>query len=154
MRSFQVYQVISNAPEQLEIYRFQHPTAGYTTPTTTYRRKNLNALMWENAGRIEWSSSTNATVWFGVDEVPLKELRKVKNSTSQSRRFKAVKEEYKWKIAENGNDLFCIDSKNKHVAAWSAEEKVLRVAPRYVTIIERIMITCFLNSWFKQLGRW
>ncbi|KIK90988.1 hypothetical protein PAXRUDRAFT_831215 [Paxillus rubicundulus Ve08.2h10] len=126
---------------------------GNSIGTTTYHRKNLDTLIFETAGQIEWSSSSNATAWLGVDEVAVKDLRKIKNG-SQSRRFKVPGMEYKWKIGENGNDLFCIDSKDKHVAAWSADERVLRVAPRCVNILDRIVVTCFLNLWFKRLGRW
>ncbi|KIJ70281.1 hypothetical protein HYDPIDRAFT_104967 [Hydnomerulius pinastri MD-312] len=153
MRSFRVYQVIENAAEELELYRFLHPMTGHQTGTTTYHRKNLSTVIFETAGQIEWFSPSNATVWFGVDEVPVKDLRKIKNS-SQSRRFKVTGTEYKWKIAENGNDLFCVDSKDKHVAAWSADERLLRVAPRCVNILDRVIVTCFLNLWFKRLGRW
>ncbi|KAL4076025.1 hypothetical protein V8B97DRAFT_1913678 [Scleroderma yunnanense] len=153
-RNFRVYQVIENASERLEVYRFSHPTPGHTTPTTIYQRKNLDALVWETAGRIEWSSNAHATIWFGVDEVPVKDLRRVKNSTSQSRRFKVSGNEYKWKINENGHDLFCVDSKDKQVAAWFGEEKLLKITPRCANFLERIVVTCFLNLWFKQLGRW
>lgn len=37
--------------------------------TTTFHRKNLDTLIFETAGHVEWFSSFNATVWFGVDEV-------------------------------------------------------------------------------------
>lgn len=150
MRNFRVYQVIENAPERLEVYRFHHPTAGYITPTTTFKRKNLAVLRWDITGRIEWPTTTSGTVWFGVDEVPIKDLRKIKNGTSQSRRFKVSGNEYKWKVAANGQDLFCVDSKDKHVAIWTAQEMSLKIAPRCATILERIVITCFLNLWFKQ----
>ncbi|KAI6130483.1 hypothetical protein EDD16DRAFT_1515605 [Pisolithus croceorrhizus] len=154
MRNFRVYQVIENAPERLE---FHHPTAGHVTPTTTYKRKNLAVLQWETAGRIEWPTTTSGTVWFGVDEVPIKDLRRIKNGTSQgpsrSRRFKFSGNEYKWKVAGNGQDLFCVDSKDKHVAIWTAQDMSLKIAPRCVTILERIVITCFLNLWFKGLNR-
>lgn len=87
-------------------------------------------------------------------EVPIKELRKVKHGTSQSRRFKVNGIEYKWKINENGKDLFCIDSQDRSVATWSAQEKTLRIAQNYSLITERILVSCFLNLWFKQQGRW
>ncbi|KAF9221869.1 hypothetical protein BS17DRAFT_841634 [Gyrodon lividus] len=158
MRTFCVFQVIESAAEELELYRFLHPMTGNSIGTTTYHRKNLDTLIFETAGQIEWFSSSNATVWLGVDEVPVKDLRKIKNGSQRrphrSRRFKVIGTEYKWKIGENGNDLFCIDSKDKHVAAWSAEERLLRVAPRCVNILDRVVVTCFLNLWFKKLGRW
>ncbi|KAH7887919.1 hypothetical protein F5I97DRAFT_1926327 [Phlebopus sp. FC_14] len=153
MRTFRVCQVIEGAAEELELYRFVHPMTGHATGTTAYNRKNLSTLVFETAGYIEWHSNSNATVWFGVDEIPVKDLRKTKHG-SQSRRFKVAGTEYKWKIKENGNDLFCVDSKDKHVAAWSAEERLLRVAPRCVNILDRVIVTCFLNLWFKRLGRW
>lgn len=153
-RNFRVYQVIESSPERLEVYRFCHPTPGHTSPTTTLQRKNLDALLWETAGRIEWSSDAHATIWFGVDEVSIKDLRRVKNSTSQSRRFKVSGNEYKWKIGENSHNLFCVDSKDRHVATWSGEERLLKIAPRCANILERIIVTCFLNLWFKQHGRW
>lgn len=81
--------------------------------------------------------------------------------------------EYKWKLRENGTDMFvsvtflsawctrqrkrhvqCIDSKEKHVAVWSGEDRKLRVASRCKAILDRIVVTCFLNLWFKKLGRW
>ncbi|KAF9246952.1 hypothetical protein BU15DRAFT_57896 [Melanogaster broomeanus] len=105
MRTFRVLQVIENAAEELELYRFSHPMTGNSIGTTTYKRKNLDTLDFETAGYIEWFSSSNATVCFGVDEVPIRDLRKIKNG-SQSRRFKVAGSEYKWKIGENGNDLF------------------------------------------------
>lgn len=37
--------------------------------TTTFHRKNLDTLVFETAGQVEWFSSFNATVLFGVDEV-------------------------------------------------------------------------------------
>lgn len=37
--------------------------------TTTFHRKNLDTLVFETAGHIEWFSTLNAMVWFGVDEV-------------------------------------------------------------------------------------
>lgn len=48
----------------------------------------------------------------------------------------------------------CIDSKDKHVAVWTAEDRKLKVAPRCVAILDRIVVTCFLNLWFKSLGKW
>ncbi|KAI6034305.1 hypothetical protein BKA83DRAFT_4188034 [Pisolithus microcarpus] len=163
-RNFRVYQVIENAPERLEVYRFHHPTAGH--------RKNLAVLQWDAAGRIEWPTTTSGTVWFGVDEVPIKDLRRIKNGTSQSRRFKCSGNEYKWKIAGNGQDLFVSEYHDCHAlvnveplfsvsiakinmfAIWTAQEMSLKIAPRCVTILERIVITCFLNLWFKGLNRW
>ncbi|KAF8558998.1 hypothetical protein OG21DRAFT_1519378 [Imleria badia] len=153
MRTFRVLQVHDNTAEELELYKFSHPLTGHSTGTTTFHRKNLDTLIFETAGHVEWFSSFNATVWFGVDECSVKDLRKAKNG-GQSRRFKASGMEYKWKLRENGTDMFCIDSKDKHVAVWSGEDRKLKVAPRCVAILDRIVVTCFLNIWFKRLGRW
>ncbi|KAI9574967.1 hypothetical protein HD554DRAFT_135097 [Boletus coccyginus] len=153
MRTFRVLQVLDKASEGLEIYKFSHPLTGHSTGTTTFHRKNLGTLIFETAGYVEWFSSFNATVWFGVDECSVKDLRKVKNS-GQSRRFKASGMEYKWKLRENGTDMFCIDSKDKHVAAWYEEDSKLKVSPRCFAILDRIVVTCFLNLWFQRLGKW
>lgn len=86
MRTFRVLQVLDKASEGLEIYKvlfclptlcldtealfqFSHPLTGHSTGTTTFHRKNLGTLIFETAGYVEWFSSFNATVWFGVDEV-------------------------------------------------------------------------------------
>jgi hypothetical protein len=42
---------------------------GLTTGVTTIHRKNLATLVFEPAGSIEWASDTNATVYFGLEEV-------------------------------------------------------------------------------------
>jgi hypothetical protein len=65
--------------------QFHHPMTGLTNATTTFHRKNLSmcpeniygsrlsptaaTLIFETAGQIEWSSNSNATVYFGIDEV-------------------------------------------------------------------------------------
>ncbi|KAN0097736.1 hypothetical protein V8E55_002182 [Tylopilus felleus] len=126
MRTFRVLQVLDNATE-LELYKFSHPLTGHSTGTTTFHRKNLHTSIFETAGHVEWFSSFNATVWFGVDECAVKDLRKAKNG-SQSRRFKASGMEYKWKLRENGTDMFrCglekIEDSRLHLAAsryWTA----------------------------------
>jgi len=113
------------------------------------------SLAFDNIGHIYWSSNTNATIRFGVDEVSIKDVRKVKNATSHSRRFKCgAGAWYKWKIANNGEDLYCIDLKDRHIALWSHEEKILKVAPHASTMLDRVVVSCFLNIWFKRLGRW
>lgn len=134
-RNFRVYQVIENAPERLEVYRFHHPTAGHVTPTTTYKRKNLAVLQWDAAGRIEWPTTTSGTVWFGVDEVPIKDLRRIKNGTSQSRRFKCSGNEYKWKIAGNGQDLFVSEYHDCHA--------LVNVEPLFSVSIAKINMSPF-----------
>ncbi|KAG2369987.1 hypothetical protein BDR07DRAFT_330321 [Suillus spraguei] len=157
MRTFRVYQVIGTAAhEELELYRFSHSMTGSSGGTTTYQRKNMNSLIFETAGQISWSSNTNpSAVYFGLEDVSIKDLRKVKNATSQSRRFKSgVGACYKWKVSDNRTDLYCIDSQDKYIASWSNHEKILRVTPRASAMLDRLVITCFLNVWFKRLGRW
>jgi len=80
--------------------QFLHPMTGSSSGVTTYHRKNMNSLIFERSGQIKWSSNTNATVEFGVEvvssimwhdapcrsvdhQVSIKDLRKVKNATSQ-----------------------------------------------------------------------
>ncbi|KAJ8595342.1 hypothetical protein M405DRAFT_728213 [Rhizopogon salebrosus TDB-379] len=161
MRTFRIYQVIGGtAHEELVLYKFSHSTTGpgSSSGTTTYHRKNMTSLAFECAGYIHWSSNTNATVCFGVDELSIKDVRKVKNATSRSRRFQcSAGAWHKWKIADNGTDLYvrdCTDSKNKHIASWSHEERTLKVTPYASIMIDRVVVTCFLNVWFKRLGRW
>jgi len=153
MRTFRVLQVLEDAADELELYKFSHPLTGHSMGTTTFHRKNLDTLVFETAGQVEWFSSFNAMVWFGVDEASVKDLRKTKNG-GQSRRFKACGVEYKWKVRENGSDMFCVDSKDRHVAVWNEVDKRLMVAPRCVAILDRIVVTCFLNLWFKKLRKW
>ncbi|KAG9317198.1 hypothetical protein JVU11DRAFT_1391 [Chiua virens] len=104
-RTFCVFQALENGYGDLELYRFSHPLTGHTMGTTTFTRKNLDTIKFETAGHIEWFSSFNAMVWFGVDEVSVKDLRRIKNG-GQSRRFKASSMEYKWRLQENGNDMY------------------------------------------------
>ncbi|CCM01691.1 uncharacterized protein FIBRA_03755 [Fibroporia radiculosa] len=106
MRTFQIRQVIEGSLDTAEIYKFHHPNTGTNMGVTTIQRKNAATQRWENAGQIEWSSDTNASVFFGgIERVSMRDLRKLKKPTSKSRRFKANGAEYKWKIAENGVDI-------------------------------------------------
>ncbi|KAG8218375.1 hypothetical protein J3R82DRAFT_3995 [Butyriboletus roseoflavus] len=107
MRTFRVLQVIENAAAELELYKFSHPLTGHSMGTTTFHRKNLDTLVFETAGHIEWFSSFNATVWFGVDEFlkPAALRYCTEMWLSRSRRFKASGMEYKWRLGENGNDM-------------------------------------------------
>lgn len=90
----------------------------------------------------------------------------------RSRRFKVGNSEYKWKIADNQTDLFvsflmirgkivadcifcqCVDSRNRTIASWSQETLTLRVTPRAANILDRLIVTCTLNLYMKQLGHW
>ncbi|KAJ7276236.1 hypothetical protein B0H12DRAFT_1005313, partial [Mycena haematopus] len=138
--------------------KFYHSVYGPSSGVTTFQRKNLTTNVWEPAGEISWTSNTNAIVHFGIDEVSMGDLRKPKKSSSQSRRFKAGGSEYKWKMTE-GSDLFvclpsCVDSRGKTVATWSQEETTLRVGAQAVHILDRVVVTCLLNLWIRQLGLW
>ncbi|TFY79399.1 hypothetical protein EWM64_g4609 [Hericium alpestre] len=154
MRTFNVYRVYEGSTDQLELYKFYHPNTGLSIGVTTFHRKNTTTSKWETAGEIEWSSDTNATVHFGIDEVPMRELRKPKNTNSKSRRFKASGHEYKWKVAEGDKDLFCVDSRGKKVATWTQDDLTLRVEARGEGVLDRIVVTCLLNSWMKGQGMW
>ncbi|KAJ7507591.1 hypothetical protein B0H11DRAFT_2169371 [Mycena galericulata] len=133
--------------------KFYHSSYGPSSGVTTFQRKNLNTSVWEPAGEISWTSNTNATVHFGMTEVNIRDLRKPKKSSSQSRRFKAGGSEYKWKMAE-GSDIFCVDSRGKTVATWRQEETTLTVSPQAEDILDRICVTCLLNLWIRHLGLW
>ncbi|KAJ7591234.1 hypothetical protein C8J56DRAFT_781949 [Mycena floridula] len=167
MRSFSIY-----TSENQEIYRastcqspcfrrgltafkFYHPVlTGLSTGVTTFRRYNPQTSGFETAGQVEWRSDTNATVHFGLEQAHIRELRKAKKSTSRSRRFKARGSEYKWKIADDQVNLLCVDSKGKVIANWSQEQLSLQVAPKIMDVLDRIVITCFLNLWIRHLGQW
>lgn len=89
---------------------------------------------------------------------------------ARSRRFKVGGSEYKWKVAENDVDLIvsalrfhplppftllqCVSTRRKTVAAWSQEDVTLRVTDRGEGILDRVVVTCFLNLWMKRLNMW
>ncbi|KAJ7699910.1 hypothetical protein B0H17DRAFT_1047627, partial [Mycena rosella] len=118
MRTFRVYKRIEavGGATELELYqasasvdicflafillKFYHSSYGPSSGVTTFQRVNENTSVWEPAGEISWTSSSNATVHFGINEVNIRDLRKAKKSSSQSRRFKAQGSEYKWKMGE------------------------------------------------------
>ncbi|PCH41426.1 hypothetical protein WOLCODRAFT_131910 [Wolfiporia cocos MD-104 SS10] len=155
MRTFRVVQLPDETTsESEELYKFHHPNTGTTTGVTSIQRKNLTTQRWENAGQIEWTSNTNATVYFGIERVSMRELRRLKKSSSRSRRFKASGTEYKWKIADNEIDMICVSTRGKVVAAWSHELNILRVTDRADGILDRVVVTCFLNLWMKTLRLW
>lgn len=154
-RTFQVKQIVEGSPGTIDIYKFQHPNTGSNLGVTSIQRKNLATQRWEAAGHIEWTSDTNASVYFGgLERVNMRELRKLKKTSSKSRRFKADGSEYKWKIAENGHDIYCVSTRGKTVATWSQEQSTLRVADRAEDILDRIVVTCLLNTWMMRLGFW
>jgi len=153
IRTFRVYEVVGGS-FGMELYRFYHPMTGSTTGATTFHRQNSATLVFENAGSIEWTSNTNATVYFGMDEVPVRQLRRLRNPSSTSRRFRVGSSEYRWKIAENEVDLFCLDTWGNTVASWSQENATLRIALHCLPILDRMVVSCMMNLWFKQLGQW
>ncbi|ETW84312.1 hypothetical protein HETIRDRAFT_416015 [Heterobasidion irregulare TC 32-1] len=178
-RTFNVYRVSEESTEQVELYKvhiiaapsatvllmitqFYHPNTGMPIGGTTFHRKNLNTMKWETAGEIEWTSNTNARIYFGIDEVSIRDLRKPKNANSKSRRFKASGSEYKWKIAEKNTDLLkkimvrpqCVDSRGRTVATWGQAEQTLRVEGRVGSILDRIVVTCLLHIWMRRQGQW
>ncbi|GBE79301.1 hypothetical protein SCP_0204990 [Sparassis crispa] len=152
MRTFQAKQMVEGSTEMVEMYKFHHPATGSTSGVTSFQRKNLNTQRWENAGQIEWMSDSSATVYFGIERVSARELRRSKKTSSKSRRFKVAGSEYKWKIAENGVDLFCVSTRGKTVAVWSQETQVLRVTERAEGFLDRVVVTCLLNLWMKNLN--
>ncbi|KAK7061587.1 hypothetical protein R3P38DRAFT_3383766 [Favolaschia claudopus] len=156
----QLYEVSCTVPESrfLISRKFYHSSYGPSTGVTTFQRKNLRTDVWEPAGEISWTSSTNATVHFGTDEVRKRCVREFRQNDGhgieqRSRRFKAGGSEYKWKTGE-GNDLFCVDSRGKTVATWTQELTTLWVGAPAERILDRVVVTCLLNLWVRQLGHW
>jgi len=143
--------------EHDELYKFYHPTQG---TVTEFQRRTFDSVntRFETAGRIEWSTDADAAVvYFGTDAVPMSQLRKAKRTSSKSRRFKADGIEYKWRIAENGRDLFCMDKRKATLAVSSLESnrQIIRIdAARGEPILDYVVVTFLLNLWMKGLGRW
>ncbi|KAJ4472307.1 hypothetical protein J3R30DRAFT_3660141 [Lentinula aciculospora] len=156
MRTFKVHLFSNESPTHtIELYRFHHPVTGLSHGLTTFHRQNLVTNIFETAGQIEWSSDYNATVHFGLEEVHIRDLRKAKKSSSRSRRFKAAGSEYKWKLTSNLVDLFCVDSRGKTIASWNQEQSSLHISPKGESILDRLVVTCFLNLWaLRHLGQW
>ncbi|OSX59197.1 hypothetical protein POSPLADRAFT_1040916 [Postia placenta MAD-698-R-SB12] len=154
-RTFQIKQIAEAPQDPIELYKFHHPVTGNNTGVTQIHRKNLATQVWEPSGHIEWTSAAAATVYFGgLERVPMRELRRMKKVSSKSRRFKANGSEYKWKVAENGTDIYCVSTRSKTVATWSQEQSTLRVMDRAEGILDRIVVTCFLNLWMKRINQW
>lgn len=57
-------------------------------------------------------------------------------------------------MAENGTDIYCVSTRSKTVATWSQEQSTLRVMDRAEGILDRIVVTCFLNLWMKRINQW
>ncbi|KAF5388034.1 hypothetical protein D9615_000230 [Tricholomella constricta] len=153
MRTFSVFRATDKAGN-LEIYKFYHPVTGMNIGMTNFYRQNLETTVFEPAGAIEWISNENATIQFGIEEISIRDLRKAKKSSSQSRRFKAGGSVYKWKIADNEVDLYCVDSWGRTIATWTQEQLQLSVAARVEDILDRLVVTCLLNLWIRHLGQW
>ncbi|KAH9943071.1 uncharacterized protein BXZ73DRAFT_97133 [Epithele typhae] len=138
-------------------------------PADLYKRKNAETSVWENAGQIEWSSNTSGAVYFGVErahaylgggrgQISIRELRKPKKPSSQSRRFKVNGTEYKWKLAENNTDMTCVSdslgARGKPLATWTDATRTLRVAERAEPFLDRVVVTCLLHVWFRRWNAW
>ncbi|KII95348.1 hypothetical protein PLICRDRAFT_48312 [Plicaturopsis crispa FD-325 SS-3] len=160
MRTFTVYQVVEGGAD-IRLYRFYHPmdpSSGLNVNNgiTTFHRTNLTTNMLETAGQIEWRSQTNLTVYFGgIEEgISIRDIRLKKKDSSASRRFQAKGSEYKWKIGDNGNDLICTDWLGRTVASWTHETSILHVLSRVESVLDRFVVTFFLNLWFKLRDDW
>ncbi|KAI0069013.1 hypothetical protein BV25DRAFT_1792070 [Artomyces pyxidatus] len=155
-RTVNIYRTVvtDDSTDQVELYKFHHPNTGSRIGVTTFHRMNMATQKWETAGEIDWTSDTNATVLFGIESISIRDLRTPKKSSSKSRRFKASGSEYKWKIADEGVDLFCVDSRGKTVATWTEGELSLHVESRVESILDRLVVTLLLNRWMKALGSW
>ncbi|KAH8113372.1 hypothetical protein DFH11DRAFT_1727850 [Phellopilus nigrolimitatus] len=127
---------------------------GVAESVTTFERWNLTVHRWEIAGEIHWTNNFSGQVQFGVHILQLQEIRKRKKQSSKSRRFVANGAEYKWKIADAGNDLFCVDSRGRKVATWTQETLELRVVSSVEDILDRLVVTCLVNIWFRAHGYW
>lgn len=162
MRTVNIKQVAVSDEQETEadLYKFYHPVIqGLRTGVTTYHRMNTSTGTWMMAGSIDWQTDSTCNVFFGgTEKVHIRELRKSKKATSKSRRFKAGGSEYKWKLAENGRDLTCLSqqltSYGKTVAEWSQETLTLRVAERVEPILDRVVVTLFLNLWMRSMDDW
>ncbi|KAG6832962.1 hypothetical protein H0H92_004846 [Tricholoma furcatifolium] len=121
---------------------------------TTFHRRNAETGNFEPVGEIEWLSNVNATIHFGQEEVSIKDLRKIKNANSQSRRFKVAGDVYKWKLANSNGGLYCIDYRDRTIATWSQQQLQLRVSARGEAILDRLFVTLMLNLWIRHVAEW
>ncbi|KAF5393870.1 hypothetical protein D9757_000186 [Collybiopsis confluens] len=171
MRTFKIFQLLSeSATDETELYRFHHPATGLTRGLTTFHRQNVATGIFETAGQIDWLSDYNATVYFGLEEASHTCIsaanwqicrtdsrpRIEETQEDESRRFKVDGSEYKWKLAtSNSGGLFCVDSRGKVIATWNQEQSNLDVSPGAESILDRLVVTCFLNLWaLRHLGQW
>ncbi|KAI0786364.1 hypothetical protein C8Q75DRAFT_269594 [Abortiporus biennis] len=154
IRTVQMRQVVEGSADEVEMYKFHHPVTGSVSGVTTFHRMNFATARWENAGQIDWSSKFNAVIYFGVERVPIRELRKPKKSSSKSRRFKVSGTEYKWKLVDDSPDMTCVTTRGKSLATWTEAAQRLWVSEKVDSILDRIVVTCFLNIWMKSINAW
>ncbi|KAI5120516.1 hypothetical protein M0805_000101 [Coniferiporia weirii] len=153
MRTFSVFLDLGTALEALHLYKFL-TIPGVAETVTTFERWNINARRWEIAGEIHWINNFGGQVQFGVHVLQLQEIRKRKNQSSKSRRFIANGSEYKWKMTDDGADLFCVDPSGRTIATWTQGALELRVVPSAENILDRIVVTCLVHVWFRAHGYW
>lgn len=48
----------------------------------------------------------------------------------------------------------CVDSKGKTVANWTQDGLTLSASSKVEPVLDRIVVTCFLNLWIRHLGQW
>ncbi|KAI0079652.1 hypothetical protein K474DRAFT_548472 [Panus rudis PR-1116 ss-1] len=158
-RSVRIYEIKEDG-QQVQIYNFFHPLADTTLGTTTeYYRRLASTGNEHRAGHIEWTTRFQPYVYWGglQPKVGTKELRKIKNKSSKSRRFKVDGTEYKWKIKADGQGLVCERGRGRVVAEWNEPTKTLRVSSDEVPreeVLDRFVVTCYLNLWFWYGDRW
>ncbi|EJD01040.1 uncharacterized protein FOMMEDRAFT_147698 [Fomitiporia mediterranea MF3/22] len=153
MRTFSVYLDLGPSHEALHLYKFL-TIAGMADSSTTFERWNINARRWEIAGEIHWNNNFTGEVKFGIYTLPLRDVRRRKKQSSKSRRFVVNNAEYKWKVKDNGRDLFCVNADGETVATWTEEILELRVAASAEDILDRLVVTCLVHIWFKAHGYW
>ncbi|THH33732.1 hypothetical protein EUX98_g411 [Antrodiella citrinella] len=80
MRTVEVKQVVEGSADEVDFYK--HPVTGSISGVTTFYRMNMETHRWETAGQIEWASNHSANVYFGIEKVSMRELRKPKKASS------------------------------------------------------------------------
>jgi len=161
IRNGRMLQVVEGSTDEIEVYKIYHPSTDITSGTTslagttTFHRMNTATNRWETALELEYRSNVPIVAHFGIEAVHVRDLRKAKKSSSKSRRFQVGGSEYKWKNTDDGQDLYCVDSRNKVVATWSQENRRLWVAEKLQGRLDRVVVTCLLHVWWKRvLGTW
>lgn len=94
-------------------------------------------------------------VYFATDgPIPFSDLRLKAKSSSKSRRFTFGGQQYKWK-PERNNDMICVDLTGKRIASWNATRTRLSVPTSIdnAIFIDRLVVTCLLNLWFRKLDK-